>query len=589
MPPGYPHGGLEDAGRVVAYTTAVFFLGAAALHVSAAADHTNLPIMMVGFLGVAAAQAAFGGLLLWIRPARLALAAALALTLGVLGTWFLSRTAGLPFLPGGHMEPIGFKDGVTVVFELGSLPGLLLLWSGELSRLILPSPRIGSSAVVGASVAAFVLFVPALVLGGGGHHSAGQVAAMRGHAHAEGADHRRGSAGRGLASLGPHAHDQGEKPRIGGRHGHGHRGHARRSLARLTAERLANGSARAGLAHGHAHPGRSDDPRGAPAHPGGARGRDHRAVGHHEGDSGDERNAHRPRDEHGGGEHGRTHPGGGGKGGDRGDAGGDHGGRNHGGDQGGGDDHGDDHGGGDPGGGDPGGGSGGGVPGLGDPGTIAWGAHRFDYEPARQGENGDPGSGYAFVYRGPPDPRQGTVGHHSTESCHPTSQQHAAADRLYRETDAVLRRYDRRPDRALADGFTYAFPVTDRIIHMVSPRRVASPTILKAEEVESFLYVMTDRGLMAVAGMYVMPNPDTRGPHVGGCLTRWHRHAGLAGLVVSAGTMSRTPEMLHVWTYPGLKPYGHYDGRTLSRLWRPANLIPSLCRETGDSSDVCVP
>jgi hypothetical protein len=53
--------------------------------------------------------------------------------------------------------------------------------------------------------------------------------------------------------------------------------------------------------------------------------------------------------------------------------------------------------------------------------------------------------------------------------------------------------------------------------------------------------------------------------------------------------MEETPQMLHVWTYPGLEPYGHYDGRELSQLWKPGSYVPSVCREFGDANDVCVP
>ena len=99
--------------------------------------------MMVGFLCVGAAQAAVAGILLWRRPGALLLIAALALTAGAIGTWLISRTLGLPFLPGGHMEPIGFKDGVTVLFELASLPGLLLLASSDLAACDSPARASG--------------------------------------------------------------------------------------------------------------------------------------------------------------------------------------------------------------------------------------------------------------------------------------------------------------------------------------------------------------------------------------------------------------------------------------------------------------
>ena len=162
--------------------TGLFSIAAGVIHVSAAADHQNLPVMMVGFIVVAVLQVALGGLLIWRRPDPLLLVAALGLMLGSVGMWLMSRTSGLPFLPGGHMEPIGFKDSVTVLFELATVPGLLLLMSPELGGIRLPSARLGAQALAFLSAFTFMLFVPALMLDGGSHHAAGQA----GHPHADG-------------------------------------------------------------------------------------------------------------------------------------------------------------------------------------------------------------------------------------------------------------------------------------------------------------------------------------------------------------------------------------------------------------------
>ena len=51
------HGsGLSDASRVVGCATGLFSIAAGVIHVSAAADHQNLPVMMVGFIVVAVLQ-----------------------------------------------------------------------------------------------------------------------------------------------------------------------------------------------------------------------------------------------------------------------------------------------------------------------------------------------------------------------------------------------------------------------------------------------------------------------------------------------------------------------------------------------------
>ena len=56
------HGaGLAIAGRVVGCATGLFSIAAGVIHVSAAADHENLPVMMVGFIVVAVLQVGLGG------------------------------------------------------------------------------------------------------------------------------------------------------------------------------------------------------------------------------------------------------------------------------------------------------------------------------------------------------------------------------------------------------------------------------------------------------------------------------------------------------------------------------------------------
>jgi hypothetical protein len=217
-------------------------------------------------------------------------------------------------------------------------------------------------------------------------------------------------------------------------------------------------------------------------------------------------------------------------------------------------------------------------------------------------EPGQDGRGGAVVFRGEASEfeRDGRREHHHDElaPCRPTAEQQAAADGVYRETVAALRKYENNPALALADGFYFAVGPNDRYVHMVAPERVADPMILVGERIESFMYAQTDRGLVPIGGMYVMPAEFTErglrpaepsaGPEFGGCLTRWHDHGGEGLGALTGGTIERTPEMLHVWTYPGLEPYGHYDGRDLAALSTPGSYLPMLCRETEDHS-ACTP
>ena len=520
-------------------------IGSGLLHISAAGDPTNLPVMLAGFLVVATLQAGLGGLLLLRRPGGLLVAGGLALTLAALGTWLLSRTAGLPFLPGGHMEEIGFKDGVTVLFEVGTLPALAMLASSDLDQVRLPSARLGSQAVAVLGAGMFALFVPAFTLGGGEHHSRDEMAA---HGHGE------------KAGESPHGGDEAAHASTGGGHGHGgNTGHGDR------------GNAHGGA--GHDDGGQHDDGDGhhdgselaslTPAdhaHGGGA-GKHHR-TGH--GDGGSD-HGHRRADRHDEGGHGD-----GGDGHhDDGDDG--HGPGHRGDDQGHGDGHGDTDGHDD------------------SHAAEAPGNERaLALESGHPADANRPARGPALVFHDKANEEMNGAGH-AHSPCNPTPTQQAAADTIAREVQAELRQYENNPAEALADGFNYVFGPTDRMLHMVHLGRMSDSTVLKATEIESFIYYMTDTGFVPIGGMFVMPNADMPAPEPGGCLTQWHHHGGFIGRWATAGTSDQTPPMMHVFTYPGLDPWGHYTGRDLAPLWLPGRWLPSVCRESGDANDGCLP
>lgn len=230
-----PGVGLANLGRLVSCSVGLLAIAAGVVHLSAAADHTNLPVMMAAFICTACAQVLLGGLLVARRPSKPLLLAGAALMLGSLFAWFVSRTVGVPFLPGGHMEPIGFKDGVVKVLELGSVAGLLLLTSREIHSVSLPSTRLATRALGGLGAGVFALSVPALVLGGGDHHSASELAGAHGHSnggeavagHGDGAHgdaaHSHAGGGGALHADAGHAGDQGHEHAPGGhRDGHPH-------------------------------------------------------------------------------------------------------------------------------------------------------------------------------------------------------------------------------------------------------------------------------------------------------------------------------------------------------------------------------
>jgi hypothetical protein len=544
-----PHDtGLEGGAKVASVLVAMLLIGAGVLHVSAAGDHTNLPVMTVGFLVVATLQAGLGGLLLLRRSGRLVVAGGLALTLGALATWLVSRTAGLPFLPGGHMEPIGFKDGITVLFEVATVPLLALLASAELDRARLPSPRLGSQAVAVLGSAMFALFVPALVLGGGEHHSASDLA----HAHDD-EGHSDGTEELAHAEGG-HGHAEGSMSGGGHDHGSGDE-HGRHATAGVLADAHQSATGHAhdeadlglgsdgGMADVHSHQGGDHDRGDATGGGGGTDGGggdNHGSGGHEHGSGGEEQDGspHRDGDHDGdGGEQDADH---------------EHGSGGH------------------------------------DDGAPAENERALAIESGHPEEDGRPARGPAVVVYDRADEGTQGPGHHAG-ACDPTAAQQAAADGIVTDVQAELRQYENNPAEALADGFNYVFGPTDRMLHMVHLPRVSDPDVLKAGEIESFIYYMTDTGFVPIGGMFVMPQDATSGPEPGGCLTQWHHHGGFVGRWATAGTSESTPLMMHVFTYPGLDPWGHYDGRDLAPLWTPGRWVPSVCRSANDANNGCLP
>ena len=286
---------LNDPTRLVGEVAAILSIGAGVIHYSAAGDHTNLPVMLAGFIVVATLQVALGALLLWRRPpSRRLVLAGLALMVGAIGVWVLSRTQGLPLLEDGHAEPIGFKDGVTVVFELASIPALLLLLSRDLARVSLPSPKLEAQTLTALGASCFALMVPALMLGGGEHHSHEEAVEMGIHTD----DHGPGEE---LAHAGSDSHgddpDDGHHATKPDGKGHGH--------------------ARAGDASGGHHSGfeLASAPVTGHEHDGGGDGPQHHAD---DGGEGNHHDGHHRRDrrdrDHGHGDHEEDEPGGGGSG-----------------------------------------------------------------------------------------------------------------------------------------------------------------------------------------------------------------------------------------------------------------------------------
>jgi hypothetical protein len=122
--PVQQHDAYEDV-RVLLVATV---LGGAAVHAAVVREHlghwpaAGLFFVVLSMIGLVV------GLALLRRVDRLRLIAALALAVGPLMVWLVSRTAGLPFGPeAGEPERVGWTDTAACLLELTSAGAALLL------------------------------------------------------------------------------------------------------------------------------------------------------------------------------------------------------------------------------------------------------------------------------------------------------------------------------------------------------------------------------------------------------------------------------------------------------------------------------
>jgi hypothetical protein len=148
-------------------------LGAAVIHAAVISEHLQeWPAAGVFFIVLTVAEVGLAGILL-VRPLRVAILATAALSLGTVILWFYSRTAGLPFGPGGGQpEHIGVADVLASVLELGSLLAaiVLLRTAHKLRRrpaasaharalIVIAALAITSLGLAGTGLAVFNIFV----------------------------------------------------------------------------------------------------------------------------------------------------------------------------------------------------------------------------------------------------------------------------------------------------------------------------------------------------------------------------------------------------------------------------------------------
>jgi hypothetical protein len=123
---------------------AVLSLGAGAIHFAFAPTHFDERTSHGAFfLAVGACQVAWAVLALW-RPSRRVAWLGL-LNLVVVGVWIVSRTAGIS----GDVEPVGYPDVLTCVFEAGVVLALLVrprlrTWSAAAAAVVVAGATVWS-------------------------------------------------------------------------------------------------------------------------------------------------------------------------------------------------------------------------------------------------------------------------------------------------------------------------------------------------------------------------------------------------------------------------------------------------------------
>jgi hypothetical protein len=118
----------QDVGEVVRVLLVASLLGGAAVHAAVVREHVDhWPAAGVFFALLAIGGLAVGGALL-LRVDRPRLLTALALSVGPLVVWLVSRTAGLPFGPeAGEPEPVALADSAACLLEVVAAGAALIL------------------------------------------------------------------------------------------------------------------------------------------------------------------------------------------------------------------------------------------------------------------------------------------------------------------------------------------------------------------------------------------------------------------------------------------------------------------------------
>lgn len=224
--------------------------------------------------------------------------------------------------------------------------------------------------------------------------------------------------------------------------------------------------------------------------------------------------------------------------------------------------------------------------------VFTLGESRGTWEPATSDDDPEPSPGdRGLAWRWQNDGDDPAGGEHEVHGfdpgCSPT-----AVDELVARLRTTLARYDNDPWRAGADGF-WMYPIAWKTYHMVNTSRYDDGLEAVPENVETFMYAMTDDGLRAMGGMFspssayknlpVEQLPMFTASNGEQCSLPWHKHTGAAGLATSfePSNPDESNWMAHVWVR-GLDTWEQgVDGSEPSGWWSVYRAVPALCNDQG--------
>jgi hypothetical protein len=171
-------------GRYLGWFLAALSAGAGAIHFAVAGGHFDVGWWHGFFFAVVAWLQLSWAAAIVVRPTRPLLAAGVIINTGVIITWAMSRTVGVPIGPDAWTsEPVSLADGLATGFEAGLvLLSLVVLFRPAFAQRSL-APRLGFAGLGTTGLVIAVVSTVALTPSFASDHHGGHGAEGDGHSH----------------------------------------------------------------------------------------------------------------------------------------------------------------------------------------------------------------------------------------------------------------------------------------------------------------------------------------------------------------------------------------------------------------------